>query len=135
MVRRVASKADGRSTIVRLTKKGEDEFTRIFSSHVDYLKGPFSALTEAELERFAELAKNCARHLHPLPRSGRSCFGAGRLPRRSVCVSRGSNSDFSFRRQVMNKVLIGAAVLASLAAGAAQAQVPADRSVKTGRAR
>jgi cytochrome c556 len=30
----------------------------------------------------------------------------------------------------MNKVLIGAAVLASLAAGAAQAQVPADRSVK-----
>ena len=30
----------------------------------------------------------------------------------------------------MNKVLIGAAVLASLAAGAAQAQVPADRSVR-----
>lgn len=30
----------------------------------------------------------------------------------------------------MKKILIGAAVLASLAAGAAQAQVPADRSVK-----
>jgi MarR family transcriptional regulator, 2-MHQ and catechol-resistance regulon repressor len=56
MVRRVASKSDGRSTIVRLTKKGENEFARIFGPHVAYLKGPFSALSNAELKRFEELA-------------------------------------------------------------------------------
>jgi MarR family 2-MHQ and catechol resistance regulon transcriptional repressor len=56
MVRRVASKSDGRSTIVRLTKKGENEFARIFAPHVAYLKGPFSALSAGELKRFEELA-------------------------------------------------------------------------------
>jgi MarR family 2-MHQ and catechol resistance regulon transcriptional repressor len=56
MVRRMASKLDGRSTIVRLTKKGEDEFARIFPAHIAYLKGPFSALSDDDLERFDELA-------------------------------------------------------------------------------
>lgn len=56
LVRRVQSKSDGRSTIVRLTKKGEDEFARIFPLHVAYLRGPFGALSEAELEQFEALA-------------------------------------------------------------------------------
>lgn len=56
LVRRVASKSDGRSTIVRLTRKGEDEFGRVFPAHVAYLKGPFSALSVEELERFEQLA-------------------------------------------------------------------------------
>ena len=57
MVRRTQSKSDGRSTIVRLTKKGEDEFARIFPSHVAHLKGPFSALSDDELARFEALAE------------------------------------------------------------------------------
>jgi len=56
LVRRVQSKSDGRSTIVRLTKKGADEFARIFPLHVAYLRGPFTALSEAELEQFEALA-------------------------------------------------------------------------------
>ncbi len=56
LVRRVASRSDGRSTIVQLTKKGEDEFARIFPAHVAYLKGPFLALSEEDLGRFEELA-------------------------------------------------------------------------------
>ena len=56
MVRRVASKSDGRSTIVRLTRKGEEEFARVFPAHVAYLRGPFAALGEEELDRFEALA-------------------------------------------------------------------------------
>lgn len=57
MVKRAASKSDGRSTIVRLTKKGEDEFARVFPTHVAYLKGPFAALADTELEQFGQLAE------------------------------------------------------------------------------
>jgi DNA-binding MarR family transcriptional regulator len=56
MVRRLASKSDVRSTIVRLTRKGEEEFARVFPAHVAYLRGPFAALGEEELERFEALA-------------------------------------------------------------------------------
>jgi len=57
MVKRAASKSDGRSTIVRLTKKGEDEFERVFPSHMAYLRGPFAALADSELEQFEQLAE------------------------------------------------------------------------------
>ena len=56
LVKRVQSKSDGRSTIVRLTRKGEDEFARIFPPHLAYLRGPFAALTEPELDQFDALA-------------------------------------------------------------------------------
>jgi len=55
-VKRVQSKSDGRSTIVRLTRKGEEEFARIFPLHPNYLRVPFGALSEGELERFEALA-------------------------------------------------------------------------------
>jgi MarR family 2-MHQ and catechol resistance regulon transcriptional repressor len=50
VVRRVQSPDDGRSTIVRLTRKGEAEFARCFPAHVTHLKEVFSALSEAELQ-------------------------------------------------------------------------------------
>ena len=48
-VRRVASKSDGRSTVVRLTQKGEAEFERVFAAHVAYLKRPFAVLSEDQM--------------------------------------------------------------------------------------
>ena len=54
-VRRVASKSDGRSTVVKLTQKGEAEFERVFAAHVAYLKRPFSVLAEADLSRLEDL--------------------------------------------------------------------------------
>lgn len=56
LVRRVASRTDGRSTLVQLTRKGEEEFGRVFTTHVAYLKQPFSALSEAELAQLEQLA-------------------------------------------------------------------------------
>ena len=55
LVRRVASKSDGRSTVVRLTQKGEAEFERVFAAHVAYLKRPFSVLPEDDLIRLEDL--------------------------------------------------------------------------------
>lgn len=57
LVRRIQSKLDGRSTIVRLTRKGEEEFERIFPAQVAHLRGPFSALSDEELARFEALAE------------------------------------------------------------------------------
>ncbi len=56
MVKRAASKADGRSTLVRLTKKGDTEFERVFASHIAYLKKPFSMFSEADMNQLEALA-------------------------------------------------------------------------------
>lgn len=56
-VKRTASKADGRSTLVRLTKKGEAEFERVFAPHIAYLKKPFSMLSEAEMNQLEGLTR------------------------------------------------------------------------------
>ena len=55
LVRRAASKSDGRSTLVRLTSKGEAEFERVFAAHVAYLKRPFSVLSADERRRLEDL--------------------------------------------------------------------------------
>lgn len=55
MVKRTASKADGRSTLVRLTKKGNAEFERVFAPHIAYLKQPFTALSEADMNQLEAL--------------------------------------------------------------------------------
>ena len=55
MVKRVASKSDGRSTLVRLTKKGDAEFERVFVPHIAYLKKPFTALSEADMNQLEAL--------------------------------------------------------------------------------
>ena len=57
LVKRAQSKSDGRSTIVHLTRKGEEEFARIFPPHVAYLRLPFAALGDEEQERFLALAE------------------------------------------------------------------------------
>ena len=51
IVTRIDSPSDGRSTIVRLTRKGDREFDRIYPAHVGYLKRAFGALSEAEMTR------------------------------------------------------------------------------------
>ena len=56
IVKRAQSRSDGRSTIVRLTRKGEDEFTRIFPLHLAHLRVPFAALSEEEMDQFDALA-------------------------------------------------------------------------------
>ncbi|RZI41904.1 MarR family transcriptional regulator [Herbaspirillum sp. HC18] len=58
LVRRVESTEDKRSTIVRLTAKGESVFKQVFPPHVEFCKLPFLGYREQDfgaLER--ELAK------------------------------------------------------------------------------
>lgn len=55
IVRRVSSRADARSTIVQLTRKGEREFERVFHDHIAYLKRAFAVLDEAGLDRLDRL--------------------------------------------------------------------------------
>ncbi|MDB5803545.1 MAG: MarR family transcriptional regulator [Betaproteobacteria bacterium] len=57
LVKRAQSRSDGRSTIVRLTRKGEELFAAIFPPHVAYLRVPFAALDDAELAHFEALAE------------------------------------------------------------------------------
>ena len=70
MVKRVASKLDGRSTLVRLTKKGDAEFDRVFARHVAYLKKPFHALSEAEMNQLEVLANKLTVSLQDAGTSG-----------------------------------------------------------------
>lgn len=49
LVRRVRSLTDGRSTVVKLTARGEAEFGRVFPSHLAWLKEVFGRLSPAEL--------------------------------------------------------------------------------------
>lgn len=53
IVERVPSRADRRSTIVRLTRKGDTEFRRVYPAHIAWLKPAFTGL--GELERLEEL--------------------------------------------------------------------------------
>lgn len=55
IVRRAGSPTDARSTIVRLTRKGEREFERVFQPHVAHLKRAFMAFDEAEMDRLDRL--------------------------------------------------------------------------------
>ena len=57
LVRRVASKSDGRSQTVQLTAKGEALFARIFPDHVAYLRPAVADFDRAELERAEALLK------------------------------------------------------------------------------
>jgi DNA-binding MarR family transcriptional regulator len=55
VVRRAASPADARSTVVRLTRKGEREFERVFRAHVAYLRRAFAVLGSDEMDRLDAL--------------------------------------------------------------------------------
>jgi DNA-binding MarR family transcriptional regulator len=61
LVRRIGSATDGRSTVVALTRRGENEFARSFPAHIAYLKQPFSTLAAADLDALdALLDRLCA---------------------------------------------------------------------------
>lgn len=49
LVRRVASPSDRRSQIVRLTRKGEALFAKVFPAHMEYVGRAFAAFSQAEL--------------------------------------------------------------------------------------
>lgn len=55
VVRRVPSPADARSTVVRLTRKGEREFERVFRAHIAHLRRAFAVLERAEMDRLDAL--------------------------------------------------------------------------------
>lgn len=55
IVRRMGSPSDARSTIVRLTPKGEREFERVFRAHILHLKRAFAVLEGAEMDRLETL--------------------------------------------------------------------------------
>jgi MarR family 2-MHQ and catechol resistance regulon transcriptional repressor len=48
LVKRSALAQDRRSTVVKLTAKGEAEFTRVFGPHVEYCRVPFSDYSDAD---------------------------------------------------------------------------------------
>jgi len=50
LVRRMSSEIDRRSTVVRLTRKGELEFDRVFPAHIAHLRRAFDRLSPTELE-------------------------------------------------------------------------------------
>jgi MarR family 2-MHQ and catechol resistance regulon transcriptional repressor len=50
LVRRIASPSDRRSQIVRLTRKGEILFDRVFPAHVSHVDQAFTGLSQAELD-------------------------------------------------------------------------------------
>ena len=50
LVKRVASPSDGRSQIVKLTRKGEVLFDRIFPAHLSHVDQAFTDLSQAELD-------------------------------------------------------------------------------------
>lgn len=55
IVRRIASPADARSTVVQLTRKGEREFERVFHAHVAHVKRAFAVLGVGDMDRLDEL--------------------------------------------------------------------------------
>lgn len=50
LVKRVASLSDGRSQIVKLTRKGEALFDRVFPAHMSHVDQAFTGLSQAELD-------------------------------------------------------------------------------------
>jgi len=58
LVRRVVCVEDRRSTIVRLTAKGEALFKRVFPPHVEFCRQPFLGYREQDFDKLErELAK------------------------------------------------------------------------------
>ncbi|MGO8755532.1 MAG: MarR family winged helix-turn-helix transcriptional regulator [Gallionellaceae bacterium] len=50
LVKRVASPSDRRSQIVKLTRKGEALFDRVFPAHMSHVDQAFTGLSQAELD-------------------------------------------------------------------------------------
>jgi len=50
LVRRVAQPEDRRSTIVKLTARGEREFERVFQPHVEHCRKAFGGMSDAQFD-------------------------------------------------------------------------------------
>jgi DNA-binding MarR family transcriptional regulator len=66
LVKRVVLPEDRRSTVVKLTAKGEAEFTRVFAPHVAFCRTPFDDYSDAD---FAALERELAKLKTHLERS------------------------------------------------------------------
>lgn len=51
LVRRVAQAEDRRSSVVQLTKRGQQEFERVFSPHAQHCRQPFAGYREQDFDR------------------------------------------------------------------------------------
>jgi MarR family transcriptional regulator, 2-MHQ and catechol-resistance regulon repressor len=66
LVERIAVENDRRSMLVRLTRQGEAEFTRVFDAHISHLKRAFGRLSKLELDQLENiLGKLEARFVRP----------------------------------------------------------------------
>ncbi|MGC2456654.1 MAG: MarR family transcriptional regulator [Gallionellaceae bacterium] len=57
LVKRVASPSDGRSQIVKLTRKGEGLFDRIFPAHMSHVDRAFTSLSQSELDEMESVLR------------------------------------------------------------------------------
>jgi len=57
LIERVHSKEDRRAILVKLTKKGDDLFSSIFSKHAEFISETFDPLSNAEQKELGKLLK------------------------------------------------------------------------------
>jgi DNA-binding MarR family transcriptional regulator len=65
LVERVAVATDRRSMVVRLTKRGEAEFGRVFAAHIAHLKYAFGKLSAAEMEQLERILSKLEQRFEP----------------------------------------------------------------------
>lgn len=65
LVERVADQTDRRSTTVRLTRRGELEFERVFAAHIAHLKYAFGKLSSAEMEQLEQILGKLEQRFEP----------------------------------------------------------------------
>lgn len=65
LVERIAAASDRRSTTVRLTKRGEAEFERVFAAHVAHLKYAFGRLSSAEMGQLEQILGKLEQRFEP----------------------------------------------------------------------
>jgi DNA-binding MarR family transcriptional regulator len=58
LVKRVAQEEDKRSTLVRLTARGQKEFERVFAPHVAHCKRAFAGYKDQDFERLERELEN-----------------------------------------------------------------------------
>ena len=63
LVRRGALPDDRRMTMVHLTARGEEEFTRLFAPHIAFCRQPFSGYADADFAALEDILKKLRDHL------------------------------------------------------------------------
>ncbi len=65
LVERVAVESDRRSMTVRLTRRGDAEFERVFAAHIAHLKYAFGKLSAAEMEQLEQILGKLEQRFEP----------------------------------------------------------------------